>query len=441
MFFIDGYGGTGKIYLYEALCHSVRAMNVIILCVASTGLACLLLPGGQTAHSLFKIPIDTLDSDSICNIPKQSQRADLLRQTEAIIYDECLMTHKHCFEALDRTLQDLRNCSKPFGGITTMFGGNFQQILPVVFHGSRADIVNASLCTSHLWPQMHVLKLRKNMRLQAGSQNDKYSQWLLDVGHGRHLDNDCNITIPSSMVTFDEDHLINLIYGDISKSTHPPPPQYFLEHAILAPRNSDVEDTNEKILSQMPGDLITCHSAHSLDSDENPTPGYHDVPQDLLHALQPPSMPPPDLHMKIGCPLILLRNLDPSKGLCNGTRMILRRAYRRLLEVEIIGGDHHKEKAFIPRITLKPTTQHALNFRRRQFPLRLAFAMTINKAQGQSVKYVGVHLVSPVFSHGQLYVALSRATSSEHVHILLPNTPTGQHYKTQNVVYPEVLLD
>lgn len=78
IFFIDGYGGTGKTYLYEALCHSVRAMNTIILCVASTGLACLLLPGGQTAHSMFKIPIDTLDSDSICNIPKQSLRADLL---------------------------------------------------------------------------------------------------------------------------------------------------------------------------------------------------------------------------------------------------------------------------------------------------------------------------------------------------------------------------
>ena len=104
--------------------------------LASTGLACLLLPGGQTAHSMFKIPIDSLDADSICNIPKQSLRADLLQQTNAIIYDECLMTHKHCFEALDRTLQDLRNCQKPFGNITMVFGGDFQQILPVILHGS-----------------------------------------------------------------------------------------------------------------------------------------------------------------------------------------------------------------------------------------------------------------------------------------------------------------
>jgi hypothetical protein len=80
---------------------------IVILCVASTGLACLLLPGGQTAHSMFKIPIDTLDSDSICNISKESFRADLLRMAEVVIYDKCLMNHRHCFEALDQTLQDL----------------------------------------------------------------------------------------------------------------------------------------------------------------------------------------------------------------------------------------------------------------------------------------------------------------------------------------------
>ena len=290
---------------------------------------------------------------------------------------------------------------------------------------------------------MHILKLRKNMRLQPSSENDRYSQWLLDIGHGRHLDNDCNTTIPSPIITFDEDHLINTIYGDISDSTSacPPPPQYFLDHAILAPCNMDVEDTNERILSRMHGDLITCHSADSLDLIEHSTIGHNDIPQDLLHALQPPSMPPSELHMKIGCPLILLQNLDPSKGLRNGTRMILRRAYHRLLEVKIIGGNHHAEKAFIPRITLKPTTQYPFGFCRRQFPLRLAFAMTINKAQGQSIKFVGLHLVSPVFSHGQLYVALSRATASEHVHVLLPNTPTGRKHKTPNIVYPDVLLD
>jgi len=98
-FFIDGYGGTGKTYLYQTLCHVVCTRHIIIICVASTGLACLLLPGGQTGHSMFKIPIENLDADSICNITKESLCAQLLKITAAAIYDECLMTHRHSYEA------------------------------------------------------------------------------------------------------------------------------------------------------------------------------------------------------------------------------------------------------------------------------------------------------------------------------------------------------
>jgi hypothetical protein len=158
-FFIDGFGGCGKTYLYQTISHAIRAQGGIILCIASTGLACLLLPGGQTAHSMFKIAIDTLDDTSVCNIGKETLRADLIRMAEVIIFDECLMTHRHCFEALNRTLQDLRNCQKLFGGLTMIFGGDFQQILPVVLKGSHADIVDACLCMSYLWNNITILKL------------------------------------------------------------------------------------------------------------------------------------------------------------------------------------------------------------------------------------------------------------------------------------------
>ena len=254
LFFVNGFGGCGKTYLYQAICHAVRAENIIILCVASTGLACLLLPGGQTAHSMFKTPIDTLDGTSVCNIPKESLRADLLRLTQAVIFDECLMTHRHCFEALDRSFQDLRNSRKPFGGLTMIFGGDFQQILPVIPKGSRADIVNACFRMSYLWNEIIVIKLQKNMCLQTSPEDTAFSRWLLDIGHGRNIDNDGKIEIPPSMVTFNEDDLINTIYEGIEQlSLTPPPIDYFLDHAILAPRNVDVRDTNEKILQKMPG--------------------------------------------------------------------------------------------------------------------------------------------------------------------------------------------
>jgi ATP-dependent exoDNAse (exonuclease V) alpha subunit len=284
---------------------------------------------------------------------------------------------------------------------------------------------------------MEILKLRTNMRLLHSQEDTSFAEWLLDVGHGRHIDNDGKIDIPPSMITFSEDELIDKIYGDIhSISLTPPPVDYFLDHAILAPRNVDVQETNEKILEKMHGPEIICHSADSLDDDGEGT--WNEIPEDVLRTVEAPSLPLSELKMKIGCPLMLLRNLDPSKGLCNGTRMILLRAYSHVLEVKIISGDHRGENTFIPRITLKPSShQYPFTLKRRQFPVRLSFAMTINKAQGQSLKYVGIHLISPVFCHGQLYVALSRATSCERIHILLPNTST----KTTNVVYSEVLLD
>lgn len=439
-FFIDGFGGCGKTYLYQAICHAVRAEGIIILCVASTGLACLLLPGGQTAHSMFKIPIDTLNSTSICSIAKESLRADLLRMAVAVIFDECLMTHRYCFEALDRTFQDLRNCKKPFGGLTMIFGGDFQQILPVVANGSRTDIVNACFRMSYLWANIRILKLRINMRLLHSAEDAAFAQWLIDVGHGRNIDDDGKIDLPESMVTFSEDDLINKIFGDIDHiPLTPPPVDYFLDHAILAPRNVDVQDTNEKILRRMQGSEIIYHSADSIEDEGEGS--HNDIPDELLRSIEAPSLPLSELKMKIGCPLMLLRNLDATKGLCNGTRMILLHAYPRILEVMIISGDHRDEKAFIPRIILKPSSrQYPFTLKRRQFPVRLSFAMTINKAEGQSLKYVGIHLISPVFCHGQLYVALSRATSCEKVHILLPTTTTTQA-KTTNVVYSEVLLD
>jgi hypothetical protein len=436
-FFIDGFGGCGKTYLYQAICHSVRARRLILLCVASTGLACLLLPGGQTAHSMFKIPIDTLDCHSICSISKQSLRADLLRMAHGIIFDECIMTHRHCVEALDRTFQDLRNCSKPFGGLTMIFGGDFQQILPVIPKGSRADVVQACIQQSHLWNNMIVLKLRTNMRLQHSLEDLQFSQWLLDVGHGCSIDNNGDIPIPPSILSTDENDMIAKIYGDIGNDRDLiSAANYFLDHAILAPHNDNVRETNQKILDKMHGHEITYHSADTLEDEGEGI--RDDIPEDFLRSIDSSSLPLSELKMKIGCPLMLLRNLDPQKGLCNGTRMILLQAYRRILEVLIIGNDHHGQKAFIPRISLTPSSrQYPFALKRRQFPVRLCFAMTINKAQGQSLKYVGIHLLSPVFCHGQLYVAFSRATSSKNVHVLLPPNCT----KTTNVVYPEVLLD
>ena len=163
----------------------------------------------------------------------------------------------------------------------------------------------------------------------------------------------------------------------------------------------------------------------------------HSYPTEYLNTISVSGIPNHELILKVGSPIILLRSLNPVKGLCNGTRMIITALKERVIEAKILSGTHRGRSAFIPRISLITSSSSGLPFtlRRRQFPVRLAFGMTINKSQGQSLSIVGVQLVTPVFAHGQLYVALSRATNCENVYVSL----NGQDNRTTNIVYTEVL--
>jgi hypothetical protein len=123
-----------------------------------------------------------------------------------------------------------------------------------------------------------------------------------------------------------------------------------------------------------------------------------------------PQIPP---RLAILCPFCVfctLRNLDCRAGLCNGTRFIVTKIHSRLLEGVILSGDFKGKRIGIPRITFTPTdTPLPFQIRRRQFPIKPAFVMTIHKAQGQSLRRAGIYLPRPCFSHGQLYVAMSRS--------------------------------
>jgi ATP-dependent DNA helicase PIF1 len=111
---------------------------------------------------------------------------------------------------------------------------------------------------------------------------------------------------------------------------------------------------------------------------------------------------PHHLLLQVGSPIILLRKLDSPK-FCNGTSVSVKKMLGNVIEATILTGKGEGETVFIPRIPLIPTDL-PFNFKRLHFPVRLAFAITINKSQGQSIKYCAVDLRSPCFSHGQLYV-------------------------------------
>jgi ATP-dependent DNA helicase PIF1 len=129
---------------------------------------------------------------------------------------------------------------------------------------------------------------------------------------------------------------------------------------------------------------------------------------DFLNNLQFSDIANHKLELKVGVPILLLHTLNQSIGLCNGTRLIVKRLGQCVIEVEIITGNNVGKRVFIPRIIMSPSkTNWPFVLRRRQFFVRVAFAMTINKNQGQTPNNVEVYLLSPVFYHGQLYVAIS----------------------------------
>jgi len=141
-------------------------------------------------------------------------------------------------------------------------------------------------------------------------------------------------------------------------------------------------------------------------------------------------------------PLMLMRNLNPKMGLCNGTRLIFLSIHNtHLLQCKIVGGEYKDRRVLIPRITLRPKDkEYPFEWTRRQFPVRIAFAMTINKSQGQTLQRVGVWLYDPCFAHGQLYVCMSRVGSPTNLKFAIRQVDNELDFLTRNVVYKEVLV-
>ncbi|XP_075077051.1 uncharacterized protein LOC142163805 [Nicotiana tabacum] len=136
-FFLYDFGGTCKTFIWRTLSSAIRSKGDIVLTVASSGIASLLLPGGRTAHSIFIISLN-LTEDSTCNINQGTLLANLIAKAKLIIWDEAPIMHSYCFESLDRTLRDIlifkdaSNLERPFGGKTVVLGGDFRQILHAI---------------------------------------------------------------------------------------------------------------------------------------------------------------------------------------------------------------------------------------------------------------------------------------------------------------------
>ncbi|XP_019184379.1 PREDICTED: uncharacterized protein LOC109179329 [Ipomoea nil] len=355
LFFVYGYGGTRKTFLWRALSASIRSKGQIVLNVASSGIASLLLPGGRTAHSRFAIPI-SINEDSTCNIKQGGDLAELLIKTSLIIWDEAPMMHKHCFEALDRTMRDLLRFAdsnsemKTFGGKTVVLGGDFRQILPVVPKGSRQDIVSSAINASYLWDSCKVLRLTKNLRLSSASSSGnrqsltEFANWIANIGDGKiggRNDGMAEVQIPNHMLVSPGTDDIKAIV----ESTFPmfavgnTDPEYLIGRAILAPTLDVVHAVNEYMTELHDAESRFYYSSDAVckaDGDNGILGDVH-TPE-FLNSIRVSGLPNHTLNLKIGSPVMLMRNIDHSIGLCNGTRLIITKLADHVIEGELLTG-------------------------------------------------------------------------------------------------------
>ena len=224
--------------------------------------------------------------------------------------------------------------------------------------------------------------------------------------------------------------LLNMLFcrlGDID---------WMIDRTILATTNSVVDEVNATVATKLPGQPIVCRSA---DSVIDPSEQFN-VPVEFLNSLTMQGEPPHELVLKKGMPVMLLRNLCCGNGLCNGSRLIVEDLHGgKWVSARVATGPARGTRVCIPRIVFScDELASGFRWRRLQFPLRPAFAMTIHKSQGQTLGRVGLYLKSPVFAHGQLYVALSRVSSSSDLSIAAPLDSAGR-CRVRNVVYKNVL--
>ncbi|KAG2694740.1 hypothetical protein I3760_08G159300 [Carya illinoinensis] len=349
---------------------------------------------------LYKALLAKIRSEHFIALPTASSGvgslARLLRLSRLIVWDETPMSRKESIEIFDKMLRDINDSKLPFGGKIVVFGRDFRQVLPVVRKDTRQEKINTSLAASYLWPTMKKITLSENMQARLDLDFSEYFEMLIPYIN----DLECL------------EDLIDVVFGDMN--IYSDNLLQMSNQAILTLRNVYVDQINAILIERFPGEIIR-------------------IMEDFLNTLTPNGLPPHEL---------LLKKIV-SSCLCNGTRLICRNFNHNVIDAEIAIGHYSGKRVFIPMILFLPNADenNGFSFKGTQLPIKISFAMTINKSQGHTLDFVGIYLPQPVFCHGQLYAALSKAKSCSSIKVLIRPISNDQSEEShiKNIVYRDLL--
>lgn len=446
--FIDAAGGYGKTFLLKYLLAVIRSLGGRAAVCASTGLAASNYAQGMTAHSLFKIPVHDEDDESFVEhtlLHKYRGRKTYLEQLDLIGWDELPNQPRDHVEAVFHDMQD-------FAGKIFIGMGDFKQIPPVVKYGDRSMIVNASIRYSPLWTRFNVRRLTIPMR---AASDPEYATFIEKVGNGsvdflaQSIPHGVSLIhlpiIQCFVVQYAHDepslNILNFVFNNFSE------PLSMATCAILATTNKQVEQWNSIVQQYVPGPPVTLTSVDRFADTDNAAHVEMIGPlsDQLLDTFTSSDVPNHKLTLKVGDVVMLMRNLNNKDGLTNNAKMIIRHIRPYSIGAQLLSTN---TLHVIPRIYFKFTPKDSpFAILRKQFPLRLAYCITINRSQGQELHRTLLDLREDTFTHGQLYVALSRVRHRDNIAVLVARDQQHQLYLNErtpsatalNVVFPELL--
>lgn len=331
----------------------------------------------------------------------------------------------------DDVLRMVCGSSLPFGGKPLVLLGDWRQTCPVIRKGTRAQVVLASIKMSPLWHHFTTYRLITPIR---NAEDPQFADFVDSIGDGDRTEIDLRPFLP---IVEEASELIDFVYPPEILTD----PSSCLTRSILAPTNMQVDAYNSTLLHRVNGLQRTYLAADSLKEAQDL--GVDDGESGILDYVAqrtPPGLPPHSLILRTNAVVRLMRNFSIDRGMVKNVRAVVESVGHRIVTVRLmssLGGVNRIEPEIIliPRIKFDHTLHSGHTLQRRQFPLTLAYATTFNSCQGLTLDRIGVDLTRPVFSHGQLYTALSRIRNRRHGIVRL----SPGEVSTTNVTYHEIL--